>query len=287
MRRPSSLARATRVLAPRSAALRRSVLASASTAPTVGADRGAGLAPPTVAETKRKFLSLFARPVNPMYSVVVNELIVTHHLWRHRVSYQYDPVFALGIVSVLDAVLSALPEAERASVFDAYIGALDEDPARYRADADALAAWARAAGADGIAPDAASPEAGPRALADLAARGALPDASAVVGGFAYTRAHAVGAFRLLELAGATSPDALKALVSALGWKQAAVTSDLNQYKSVLSKLTAAQELMEEFLAREKRKTAERLAAKEAKAAAAGAGAAGAAEGNKDKETASA
>ncbi len=42
-----------------------------------------------------------------------------------------------------------------------------------------------------------------------------------------------------------------------------VSGDLAMYKGLLSKLAAAKELQEEFLERERRKTAERLAKKEA------------------------
>ena len=40
-----------------------------------------------------------------------------------------------------------------------------------------------------------------------------------------------------------------------------MTSDLATYKGILSKLSAAKELMKEYLEREKRKTEERLAKK--------------------------
>ena len=54
---------------------------------------------------------------------------------------------------------------------------------------------------------------------------------------------------------------------AVGVSQTAVNSDLVLYKGILSKLSAAKELMKEFLEREKRKQAEREAEKAAKAAA--------------------
>jgi hypothetical protein len=41
-------------------------------------------------------------------------------------------VTALGIVSIFDQVLGGLPEAERDDVFNAFIGALQEDPKKYR-----------------------------------------------------------------------------------------------------------------------------------------------------------
>jgi hypothetical protein len=41
-------------------------------------------------------------------------------------------VFALGFVSVFDQILDSFEQGERSKVFEAYISALGEDPARYR-----------------------------------------------------------------------------------------------------------------------------------------------------------
>ena len=251
--------------------------------------------PPTVADTKAKFMEAYDKPVNPMYSTVVNELLVQQHLWRYQKRYQYDPVFAVGVCSIFDQVLDDLSEAEQEALFGAYVNvrgprpptprprrargarppprpplpdrlphhpspaqALDEDPKKYKADAKKMEAWASAlSSADGVSPDAAGDE-GQKALAEVAARISSGD-------FYYTRFFAIGLFRLLELSGASTPDALKATVKAMGVDSSAVTRDLNQYKSVLSKLTTAKEMMKEFLEREKRKTAERQAEKAAKA----------------------
>jgi hypothetical protein len=51
-------------------------------------------------------------------------------------------VFALGFVSVFDQVLDGMSE-DKDQIFKAYIGALDEDAERYRADADKLGGWAK------------------------------------------------------------------------------------------------------------------------------------------------
>lgn len=47
----------------------------------------------------------------------------------------------------------------------------------------------------------------------------------------------------------------------MGIDASRVTRDLNQYKSILSKLSTAKEMMKEFLERERRKQAEREASK--------------------------
>lgn len=161
-------------------------------------------------------------------------------------------------MSIYDQVAEGL--GDRDAVFDAYVQALKEDPSRYRGDAAKMEAWAKGAsgGAAEIAPDASGSE-GQQALARIAARVAA-------GEFSYNKFFAVGLFRLLELAGAKDPKALGALVASLGLRQDAVNRDLMTYKGVLSKLSAAKEMMEEYLAREKRKEAARLAEKAAAAA---------------------
>jgi hypothetical protein len=160
-------------------------------------------------------------------------------------------------MAVLDQILEGLPGDERAGVEAAYLTALGEDAAKYRADATALEGWARGLGGDTgalLRPDPAS-GAGGAALAALAARAAEGKAAY------YSKFVAVGLFRLLELAGAKDPKALEGLVSAAGVPQASVTRDLNAYKAVLSKLASAKELMRELLERERRKAAERAAGK--------------------------
>ena len=46
----------------------------------------------------------------------------------HAPSLLLPQVFALGVVSVFDQILEALPEQERNDIFNAYIGSLGEEP---------------------------------------------------------------------------------------------------------------------------------------------------------------
>ena len=93
-------------------------------------------------------------------------------------------------------------------------------------------------------------------LADIKSKGEANE-------FAYSRYDAIGLFRMLELGGATEPAALEKLADAAGLQLKKVNGDLSMYKGLLSKLAAAKELQKEIFEREKRKTAERLAKKEA------------------------
>ena len=58
-------------------------------------------------------------------------------------------------------------------------------------------------------------------------------------------------------AGAKDPKALKALVESVHINLTTVNRDLTSYKGILSKLSAAKELMAELTQRERRKQAER------------------------------
>lgn len=95
--------------------------------------------PPTVSETKLKFLKAYKRPIPSIYNSVLQELIVQQHLMRYKTSYRYDPVFALGFVTVYDQLMEGYPSDEdRDAIFQAYINALKEDPEQYRLENECL-----------------------------------------------------------------------------------------------------------------------------------------------------
>jgi photosystem II biogenesis protein Psp29 len=214
--------------------------------------------PPTVSATKEKFYVGYKKPMSAVYNTVVQELLVQQHLIRYNKNYQYDEVFALGFVSVFDQVLEGMPE-DTDNIFRAYIGALDEDADKYRADADKLAGWAKELkSASELTPSEEGNDV-QKLLAGIAAR-------SKEGKFLYSKFFAIGLFRLLELTGAKEPQALSELVKAMHIRQEGVNRDLMTYKGVLSKLSAAKELMRDFIEREKRKQAERDAAKKEKSA---------------------
>lgn len=213
---------------------------------------------PTVADAKAAFMNTFSKPLPGIYSTVIFELLVQQHLFRWNVNYKYSEVAALGVCSVFDQVLEGLPAPEREAVFDAYIKALQEDPKKYRDDAEKLESWAKGVSDRAeLTPNPEGPE-GAQALARTA-----EDIKS--GSFLYTKFFAVGLFRLLEVApGSKDPKALGSLVKELGLELERVNADLMTYKGILSKLQAAKDIMKEFMEREKKKAAERAAEKESK-----------------------
>ncbi|KAG2646109.1 hypothetical protein PVAP13_2KG486900 [Panicum virgatum] len=189
----------------------------------------AGDVPPTVAETKLNFLKSYKRPIPSIYSTVLQELLIQQHLMRYKRTYQYDPVFALGFVTVYDQLMEGYPSNEdRDSIFKAYITALNEDPDQYRADAQKMEEWARSQNGNSLVDFSRDGEI-EAILKDISER------AKGTGNFSYSRFFAVGLFRLLELANATEPTVLDKLCAALNVNKRSVDRDLDVYRNILSK----------------------------------------------------
>ncbi|OEL35417.1 Protein THYLAKOID FORMATION1, chloroplastic [Dichanthelium oligosanthes] len=170
----------------------------------------AGGIPPTVAETKLNFLKSYKRPIPSIYSTILQELLVQQHLMRYKRTYQYDPVFALGFVTVYDQLMEGYPSNEdRDSIFKAYITALNEDPDQYRADAQKMEEWARSQNGNSLVEFSSRDGDIEAILKDISER------AKGRGNFSYSRFFAVGLFRLLELANATEPTVLDKVVPAI------------------------------------------------------------------------
>ncbi|KAK9048305.1 hypothetical protein SSX86_032732 [Deinandra increscens subsp. villosa] len=214
--------------------------------------------PPPVSETKLKFLSAYKRPIPSIYNTVLQELIVQQHLMKYKKTYRYDPVFALGFVTVYDQLMDGYPSDEdREAIFQAYINALNEDPQQYRADAQKLEAWGREQNASSLVDFSSKAGEVEDALKDIAER------AGGNGSFSYSRFFAVGLFRLLELANATDPTILEKLCAALNIDKKSVDRDLDVYRNLLSKLVQAKELLKEYVEREKKKREERTSPQKA------------------------
>ncbi|KAL2474215.1 Protein THYLAKOID FORMATION 1 [Forsythia ovata] len=213
---------------------------------------------PTVTDTKLNFLKAYKRPIPSIYNTVLQELIVQQHLMRYKRSYRYDPVFALGFVTVYDQLMEGYPSDEdRGTIFKAYIEALNEEPDQYRADARKVEEWARAQTASTLVDFASREGEIEGSLKDIAER------AGIKGSFSYSRFFAVGLFRLLELANATEPTVLEKLCVALCVDKKSIDRDLDVYRNLLSKLVQAKELLNEYVYREKKKREERVESQKA------------------------
>ncbi|XP_050205543.1 protein THYLAKOID FORMATION1, chloroplastic [Mercurialis annua] len=213
--------------------------------------------PPTVADTKYNFLKSYKKPIPSIYNTVLQELIVQQHLMRYKKSYRYDPVFALGFVTVYDQLMEGYPSDEdREAIFQAYIKALTEEPEQYRIDAKKLEEWARSQTSSSLVEFSSRDGEVEGVLKDIAER-------AGNGSFSYSRFFAVGLFRLLELSNSTDPTVLEKLCAALNVNKRSVDRDLDVYRNLLNKLVQAKELLKEYVDREKKKQEERVSSQKA------------------------
>lgn len=88
---------------------------------------------PTVAATKEAFLKALLKPITSSYETAIQELLVQQHSMRYNATYTYDPIFALGVVTIFNRLMEGYPsDMESQSIFEAYISALNEDPELYR-----------------------------------------------------------------------------------------------------------------------------------------------------------
>jgi photosystem II biogenesis protein Psp29 len=228
------------------------VRASSSSSRTVIQCMSGATELPTVAETKTNFLKAYRRPIPSVYNSVLQELLVQQHLMRYKKNYQYDPVFALGFVTVYDQLMDGYPSDEdREFIFQAYIRALNEDPDQYRTDARKLEEWARSQNPESLVAFSTKEGEVEGSLKDIGER------AGTKGSFNYSRFFAVGLFRLLELANATEPVVLEKLCAALNIDKRSVDRDLDVYRNLLTKLVQAKELLREYVEREKKKREER------------------------------
>ena len=212
----------------------------------------------TVSDTKQKFLAGYAQPIPALYSTIIQELLVQHHLIRFAPKHQYDKIYALGFNSVYDGIMDSFP-GDKEVILESYLAALDEDYEQLRNDAKSVSEWASGlSSVDEMVADA-SGSAAQQEFVEYASE--FSERTRV-----YNKFVGIGLFRMLELASAADPASLEKLASSLSLPLTRVTSDLTTYKGMLSKMTKAKELMEEIIAEQKKKQKEREAEKAAKAA---------------------
>ncbi len=93
----------------------------------------------TVSTTKSTFFNAYPRPLSPVYRRVIDELLVELHLATVNTYFVYSPFFALGVVTVFDALMEAYrPEHQRESIYAALCKALQLRPEVLRKDATTL-----------------------------------------------------------------------------------------------------------------------------------------------------
>jgi photosystem II biogenesis protein Psp29 len=218
----------------------------------------------TVSDTKRAFYNLHTRPINSIYRRVVEELLVEVHLLTVNVDFRYDPIYALGVVTSLNRFMQGYrPESDVQSIFNGICRAIDNDPQRYRQDAERLEAVAKQLSPDDLVKwvkqELSLPE-----FADLQEQ---IRAIAHNSRFKYSRLFGIGLFTLLEGADpdlvqdeAKRTEKLTELCKALNLPEDKLQKDLDLYRSNLEKMAQARIVMEDLLQAEKKKREERAQA---------------------------
>jgi photosystem II biogenesis protein Psp29 len=215
----------------------------------------------TVSDTKRTFYNLHTRPINTIYRRVVEELMVEMHLLSVNIDFSYNPIYALGVVTTFDRFMEGYqPERDRESIFNALCQAIEQDPQRYRQDAERL----RALGKSLPVKDLIAWLSQTTNLDRDADFQEQLQAIANNPNFKYNRLFAIGVFSLLELSDPELvkdekqlTEALKAIAAGLHLSDDKFSKDLELYRSNLDKMAQALIVMADMLSADRKKREQR------------------------------
>ena len=218
----------------------------------------------TVSDTKRNFYTLHTRPVNTIYRRVVEELMVEMHLLSVNADFHYDPIYALGVVTAFERFMQGYqPERDKEPIFEALCKSIEDNPQRFRQDADRLRNIAKNLSAKELL-DWLSGENHLNQAEDLQAQ---IQAIAHNSSFKYSRLFAIGLFSLLELADPElvkdekqRVEALKQVSASLHISDDKLNKDLELYRANLDKIEQALITMADMLAADRKKREQRLQA---------------------------
>jgi photosystem II biogenesis protein Psp29 len=208
----------------------------------------------TVSDAKRAFYTLHTRPINSIYRRVVDELMVEMHLLSVNADFSYNPIYALGVVTAYDRFMTGYrPESDQVSIFSALCKSVECDATQLRQDHDRMMAAVNGLTWDNLT------------SGDLS--GDLQSAMAQVGGnpkFKYSRLFAIGLYTILEALDSSKlkdkealNSALEKIAQTLNLSGDKVQKDLELYQSNLEKMVAAQAVMADIIAADRKKRADR------------------------------
>jgi len=218
--------------------------------------------PRTVSDTKRSFYQIHSRPINSIYRRVIEELMVEMHLLSVNATFQYDAIYACGVVTAFDRFMQGYqPESDLTSIFNALCGAIGSDAQTYRQDAETLITEVQQLSGAELLKQLSQPE----TTSESTLLGQTLRRIASNPRFKYSRLSAIGLFTLLE---ATHADflqiesernhAFEQIAKALNLSADKLRKDLDLYRSNLDKVTKARQALEDTL-RADRKQRERRA----------------------------
>ena len=215
----------------------------------------------TVSDTKRTFYTLHSRPINTIYRRVVEELMVEMHLLSVNIDFNYNPIYALGVVTTFERFMAGYqPEQDKESIFNALLKAVEANPDTYQQDAQRLQAVAN----DLSVADLISWLSQSTHLdRDTELQNTL-QAIANNSNFKYSRLFAIGLYSLLESADPEFVkdekqlnETLKTIGNGLSISDDKLTKDLELYRSNLDKMTQALIVMADMVAADRKKREQR------------------------------
>jgi photosystem II biogenesis protein Psp29 len=191
----------------------------------------------------------------------VEELMVEMHLLSVNVDFSYNPIYALGVFTAFDRFMQGYqPERDKESIFNALFQAVEDDPQRYRQDAERLGALAKGLPAKELIAwlsGATHLQGTDDLVSQFQAIASNPN-------FKYSRLFAIGVFTLLELADSDlvkdekqRTEALKQISAALHVSDDKLQKDLDLYRSNLEKMAQALIVMADMLSADRKKRQQR------------------------------
>ncbi|MDB9496486.1 photosystem II biogenesis protein Psp29 [Spirulina major CS-329] len=213
----------------------------------------------TVSDTKRDFYTYHTRPINSIYRRVIEELMVEMHLLSVNVNFNYDPIFALGVVTAYERFMAGYqPEQDKESIFQALCRSVGRDPQQFRHDAEQLRANCSPVTVEQLAnwSSALASQEGAQLLYETLKAIAFNQL------FKYSRLFGIGLYSLVEAAsetGEVSPDfgTLKEMGEALHLPIEKLSKDLELYRSNLEKLAQAREVLDDVMEADRKKRQQR------------------------------
>lgn len=192
--------------------------------------------------------------------------MVEMHLLSVNADFRYDPIYGLGVVTAFDRFMQGYrPEQDKTSIFNAICQSLQDDPQKYRQDAEQLRSEVSSLTASDFLERV-------KQLPNDQAGGLFGHLRGIAenSSFKYSRLFAIGLYTLLETIDADlvkeearRNGALQTLADALHFSADKSQKDLELYRGNLEKLVQAQQVMDDILKADRKKKEERAKAKDA------------------------